>query len=112
MDKGLMYICSPYRGRTKRNTRYAAYLTRIALEAGFIPVTPHLYMTKALNEKKEAERKLGMQAGIKLLERCDCILIGLKYGISEGMEKEIEALDGQSVFTEENGILTPRSQQT
>lgn len=78
------YICSPYRGNVFeriRNRKYARYLTVKAIRMGFAPITPHL----------PEERKRGLEAGLKLLRPCKYIMIGGKYGISEGMKAEIEA---------------------
>ena len=46
----LCYVCSPYRGNTERNVAYARELTRIALDNGYAPVTPHLYLTQIIDE--------------------------------------------------------------
>lgn len=60
-----VYICSPYRAENDieltRNIEYAQSLTRQALNAGLAPITPHLYMTQCLDEKKEEERAAGQQ---------------------------------------------------
>lgn len=90
-----VYICSPFRAKNEmeldRNIEYAQELTRKAIQAGFAPITPHLYMTQCLNERDPGERAAGMAAGQVLLERCDFVLVGMRYGISEGMRAEIEA---------------------
>lgn len=87
----LVYICKfPYRGEVERNVQYARELTRIALDNGFAPITPHLYLTQAVNEEVVEERKKGMAAGKELLKHCKYILIGGRYGLSEGMLEEIE----------------------
>lgn len=85
----LLYVCSPYRGDTKRNKEYARKLTRAALDNGFIPVTVHLYLTEATDDTNPEERVRGMAAGMKILENCKYILIGDRYGISEGMKAEM-----------------------
>ena len=90
MENKLCYICSPYRGDTERNAKYAAALTRTAVMKGYTPITPHLYLTQALDDRNPEERALGMEAGLHLLEPCECIMIGGYYGISEGMRYEIE----------------------
>lgn len=76
-----VYICSPYRAKDgaelDRNIDYAQQLTRQALEAGLAPITPHLYMTQC------------MAAGLALLKGCDFVIAGVKYGITEGMDREI-----------------------
>lgn len=91
------YICSPYRAKDSaeldRNIDYAQTLTRLALEAGVAPITPHLYMTQCLDEGKERERAQGMAAGLALLKTCDFVIVGVKYGISEGMRREIQTAE-------------------
>lgn len=90
-----VYICSPYRAEDSaemdRNIEYAQELTREALRAGLAPITPHLYMTQCLDEKKPEERAQGMAAGQELLKACDYVIVGMRYGVSEGMLQEIEA---------------------
>lgn len=83
-----VYICSPYRAKDgaelDRNIDYAQQLTRQALEAGLAPITPHLYMTQCMDDKKPEERARGMAAGLALLKGCDFVIAGVKYGITEG----------------------------
>lgn len=99
-----VYICSPYRATDSaefdRNIEYAQQLTKHALKAGLAPITPHLYLTQCTNEDKPEERAAGLAAGIALLKCCDFVIAGTKYGVSEGMEKEIEtaAIMGISVI--------------
>ena len=88
-----VYICSPYRAKDgaelDRNIDYAQQLTRQALVAGLAPITPHLYMTQCMDDKKTEERARGMSAGLALLKGCDFVIAGVKYGITEGMDREI-----------------------
>lgn len=91
MAEKLCYICSPYRGDTARNVEYARELTRKALYKGYVPITPHLYLTQALDDNDPAERSLGISAGLRLLEPCKYIMVGRRYGLSAGMRYEIEA---------------------
>lgn len=88
-----VYICSPYRAKDgaelDRNIDYAQQLTRQALEAGLAPITPHLYMTQCMDDKKPEEQARGMAAGLTLLKSCDFVIAGVKYGITEGMDREI-----------------------
>lgn len=78
----LLYVCSPYRGDTKRNKEYARKLTRAAINNGFVPVTVHLYLTEVTDDQNPEERSRGMAAGMKILENCKYILIGNKYGVT------------------------------
>lgn len=90
MDNKLCYICSPYRGDTERNMVYAKELTRLALDNGYAPITPHLYLTQVLDEDDPEQRSKGMAAGEELLKHCRYILIGSRFGLSEGMTGEIK----------------------
>ena len=103
----LLYVCSPYRGNTKRNKEYARKLTRAALDNGFIPVTVHLYLTEATDDTNPEERVRGMAAGMKILENCKYILIGDRYGISEGMKAEMTfaAVKGKIMMYEKDGKI-------
>lgn len=103
----LLYVCSPYRGDTKRNKEYARKLTRAALDNGFIPVTVHLYLTEATDGTNPEERVRGMAAGMKILENCKYILIGDRYGISEGMKAEMTfaAVKGKIMLYEKDGKI-------
>lgn len=103
----LLYVCSPYRGDTKRNKEYARKLTRAALDNGFIPVTVHLYLTEATDDTNPEERVRGMAAGMKILENCKYILIGDRYGISEGMKVEMTfaAVKGKIMLYEKDGKI-------
>lgn len=103
----LLYVCSPYRGDTKRNKKYARKLTRAALDNGFIPVTVHLYLTEATDDTNPEERVRGMAAGMKILENCKYILIGDRYGISEGMKAEMTfaAVKGKIMLYEKDGKI-------
>lgn len=83
------YICSPYSGDTKRNKQYARELTARAIQDGYAPITPHLYITECLDDNEPKQRELGLNAGLALLSVCDIIIVGIKYGISDGMEREI-----------------------
>lgn len=92
------YICSPYRAKDKqelrRNKGYAKKLTRLALDSGLAPITPHLYITKVTNENSQDDRRTGLAAGMELLHRCDVVIVGNRYGISEGMAAELKEARG------------------
>jgi len=50
-------------------------------------------MTQCLNEDNPEERAAGLAAGLELLKGCDFVIAGIKYGISEGMSREIQTAD-------------------
>lgn len=89
-----VYICSPYKAqdsmRLDRNIEYARELTKQALKANLAPITPHLYLTQCLKEDKPEECTAGIKAGLEFLKSCSYVIAGVKYGISEGMYRELE----------------------
>lgn len=99
MKNKLAYICSPYRGDTKRNIEYATELTKRALEMGYSPITPHMYLTHALDDRIQGEREKGIEAGLDILEACGTIIVGTSYGITEGMATEINAAKDKKIIT-------------
>lgn len=94
------YICSPYAGNVKENKQYARDLCRAAIEEGYAPVAPHLYITEVVNDDNPDERKTGLDAAIGILSGCNVIFVGCDKGISAGMEKEINLarLQGKPIY--------------
>ena len=81
-----------------RNIAYARDLTRVALELGYTPIATHLYLPQILNDDIPEQRRRGLRAGKEILETCGTIIIGARYGISEGMAAEIEAAAGKDTI--------------
>ena len=101
MKNRLAYICSPYRGnifRKIRNITYARHVTCAALKLGYIPITTHLYLPKILDDNTPAKRRQALEAGKDILNSCDTIIIGARYGVSEGMAAEIKAAAGKNTI--------------
>ena len=65
------YICSPYRANDKKQRKqydeYAKELTKIAIDSGIAPITPHMYLTHVLDDSNKEDRAAGLAAGISLL---------------------------------------------
>ena len=85
-----VYICSPYRGNTRRNIEYAQTIVKAALAREWAPICPHLYLPQVLDDSKQEERERALRVGLDLLNGCDFIVVGNRYGISEGMKAEID----------------------
>ena len=85
----IVYICSPYAGDRETNTAAARRYCRFAVEAGYIPIAPHLLFPQFLNDSDPKERELGLFFGNALLSKCvEMFVFGSR--ISEGMEAEIK----------------------
>lgn len=91
-----VFICSPFRptgrnpeAKRKRNVDRARQACRVAIDAGLLPLAPHLYFTQMLDDEKPIERVLGMAYGSLWLDEADEMwVIGTE--LSEGIKQELE----------------------
>ena len=85
----IVYICSPYAGDVENNTAAARRYSRFAVEAGYIPIAPHLLFPQFLDDNNSKERELGLFFGNALLSKCAEMWV---FGdrISNGMAAEIK----------------------
>ena len=85
----IVYICSPYAGNIENNIANARRYSRFAVEAGYIPIAPHLLFPQFLDDDDPKERELGLFFGNAILSKCAEMWV---FGdrISEGMEAEIK----------------------
>ena len=90
--KELVYICSPLRGDVLENQQRARGFCRLALQAGYIPIAPHIYFTQFLDDDSPEERAQGIEAGLELLKLCRKMWVFLPPGgePSQGMKQEID----------------------
>lgn len=87
----LWYLAAPISPQgsetVEGNLQRALSFQRALLLAGIQVVAPYIELCQALDEGKEAERKLGMAVDMEVLSRCDAIvLVGPR--ISSGMTAE------------------------
>lgn len=110
MSKKLIYICSPLRGDYERNMENAETYCRLVMKyiPNALPIAPHIYFTRFLHDTDEEERRLGMAAGIELLDKCDELWAfdinqpseGMRAEIEHAKERGIPVKDGLSVMAE------------
>lgn len=86
MDK--IYICSPYRGDTKKNIENVKRYCHYATWDG-IPIAPHLYFTQFLDDDSTSDRWRGIRWGLALLAECREIRVYADE-VTEGMIEEIK----------------------
>lgn len=87
--KKLIYICSPCRGDYEKNIDNAITYSGICFRMGYIPITPHIYFTRFMDDNVSKERSMAMSAGSQLLLMCSEVWVfGLDHP-SEGMQAEI-----------------------
>lgn len=108
-----IFICSPFRGNEKQNSRLARRYARSAYLKGYMPIAPHLYFPQFLKEMKMEERMAGIQFGLELMKECQEVWV---FGetVSEGMYLEITEAAKLGIpiryFREENGEFVERSE--
>lgn len=90
-----VYICSPYNAKTEEertaNAAFAEKYCRYIVNEGNIPIAPHIYFTRFMDNGNEAERILGQEIGIELLKKADSMMVLIRNeNISAGMEREIK----------------------
>ena len=98
-DRPSVFICSPYRpvltdpilraNELIDNLKLARDAAALASYRGYEPVVPHLFYPQFLDDAVPEERKLGIELGLKALERCSALWI-VSLRISEGMSAEIK----------------------
>lgn len=81
----MVYICSAYSGDVEGNAEKARRYSRFAVDAGKIPIAPHLLLPQFMEE--ESERELAMFMDIAILSKCRELWVFGKP--TAGMFKEI-----------------------
>ena len=86
----MIYVASPLRGDVQRNINQAANYCRFVVSKGFIPIAPHIYFTRFLNDEIEKEREIGMLLGKEILRKCNELWVFMQNGkTSSGMREEV-----------------------
>ena len=83
-----VFICSPYRGDTKKNLEKAIKYCEMADEYCKLPIAPHVYFTRVFPEENWHSRFIGMLWGKDLMQYCSEIWIFCNE-LTEGMIEEI-----------------------
>jgi len=79
------------------NISRAAEYSRQVAEAGHVPITPHLYLTRFLDDMDPDDRARGIALGLEMLTKCDELWV---FGSvrSAGMAAEIEAAEKRGIL--------------
>ena len=95
------YVCSKYRAKNEvelqQHIRDAVEACREVHERGNIPIAPHLYWPRFLDDNDPQDRDYGIAAGLEALKRCDEMIVIIRQEgpeeewISQGMQAEIAA---------------------
>ena len=98
----VVYICSPLAGDMVKNQENARTYCRFAVEAGCVPIAPHIYFTQFMNDNDRRERDLALFMDIVLLSKCAELWVfarspGGGDRISKGMAQEIRKAESRSM---------------
>lgn len=89
-----VFIASPYAATADRSILfhelYARDCMMNALLRGEHPFAPHLLYTQVLLDSNPAHRTAGLAAGMSWLRASQLLAVYEDYGISNGMQKEID----------------------
>jgi len=88
-ERPLVYICSPFRGDEERNVQAALRYCRHAILEGKMPIAPHVWLPRFLNDSDRDQRELALNFGKWLMRFCSELWVFGKH-ISFGMEDEIK----------------------
>jgi hypothetical protein len=84
-----VYICSPLKGNIEKNMQRAEGYCRFAWDNGFVPIAPHIYFPRFLDDTDKREREAAIRYGLEVMWTCKQLWVfGLR--ISDGMRAEIE----------------------
>lgn len=87
----LAFISSPYAPISVTDALYVAReLSKIAVQEGYIPISPVLNFHGVLQENTPSDRESILVMCQEMLNRCDVVYVAdTEVGISEGMRHEI-----------------------
>lgn len=89
MKKPLIYVCSPLAGDLEKNIERASRYCRFVSSCNSIPIAPHLYFTRFLDDSILDERAQGIEMGLEILKSCDAVWV-FGHKMSGGMRREIQ----------------------
>lgn len=91
--KKLIMVSSRFGGKEENIKRAEAFCKYVVLN-GHIPVAPHVYFPRFLDDLKPEERALGLEGSLALMSKCDEIWFFLEdnENLSPGMKMETELM--------------------
>ena len=104
----LVLLESPFAGDTALNILYARACVRDSLLRGEAPLASHLLYTQRgiLRDDVPGERRLGIEAGLAWLAGAYASVVYNDLGITEGMQRGIEAAKAAGVPIEYRSLYT------
>ena len=99
MQGEIVIIESPFKGRTPEeeaeNIAYAKEAMRDSLYRGEAPFASHLLYPQMLDDADEDERRMGIEAGLRIGQLADRTVVYTDRGISPGMKQGIKRAEDE-----------------
>ena len=91
--KKLIMVSSRFGGKVE-NIERAERFCRYVVNMGHIPVAPHVYFPRFLDDLNPEERQLGIEGSLALMSKCDEVWFFLDEDekLSEGMKLEAQLM--------------------
>lgn len=86
----LVIIESPFAGDVERNRHYALACLFDSLRRGEAPFASHLLYTQVLNDKVQADRVKGIEAGLCWARAAELTAVYTDLGVTAGMHEGID----------------------
>jgi len=105
----LTFISSPYRASTREQRRtfdeYLISCINDSLDRNEAPYPPHYYLPDFLDDSIPKQRELGIAIANKFLVACRLLASYIDFGISEGMQNELDLAKSLKIRIEIRKIL-------
>lgn len=99
MQGEFVIIESPFKGSTPaeeaENIAYAKEVMRDSLYRGEAPFASHLLYPQTLDDANEYERRMGIEAGLRIGRLASRTVVYIDRGISSGMEYGIKRAEDE-----------------
>jgi len=104
-----VYIATPYRTENMRDSfdRYLIQCITDSIKKGEAPYAPHIYLPqiKLCDDRTPEGRRIGMEIGRKFLMVCSVLAVYKDFGISEGMQEEMDVAKSMKIYINIRSIL-------
>ncbi|NIR31706.1 MAG: hypothetical protein GWN84_20815 [Gammaproteobacteria bacterium] len=97
---------TPYAGSVRKHTAYARQCMLDCLRRGEAPLASHLLYTQVLDDQVDADRDLGIEAGLAWGTVAEATVCYVDHGISDGMRQGILRAQQQGRPVELRTLLT------
>ena len=115
MQDEIVIIESPFKGSTPaeeaENTAYAKEAMRDSLYRGEAPFASHLLYPQMLDDADEDERRMGIEAGLRIGQLADRTVVYTDRGISPGMKYGIKRAEDEGRPVEYRSLYGGDSRQ-